>query len=205
MQKTELILIRHGETEWNKQQRMQGHLNSNLSKLGQSQINSLGKWMKNIPFDHIYCSDSPRARFTAEAITQFSGNDLKIDKRLREKNLGVFEGLTSEEAMKLYPEVFRLFKTSGPEYVIKNGESTMQLFERAYEFIESIRLNHQNERVILVTHGGVIRVLFKHILGISLDSPTFFKIRNTGLFSLYWEEKWMVSQMGLVSHLRLAS
>ena len=88
MQKTELILIRHGETEWNKQRRMQGHLNSNLSKLGESQINLLGNWMKNIPFDHIYCSDSPRARLTAEAITQFSGDDLKVDKRLREKNLG---------------------------------------------------------------------------------------------------------------------
>ncbi len=201
MQKTELILIRHGETEWNKQLRMQGHLNSNLSKLGQSQISSLGNWMKNITFDYIYCSDSPRARLTAEAITQFSGVDLKVDKRLREKNLGVFEGLTSDEAIKLHPEVFRLFKTAGSEYVIKNGESTKQLLERAYEFIEEIRLNHQNERGVLVTHGGVIRVLLKHILRISLDAPTHFKIRNTGIYSLYWEEKWMVSQMGLVPHL----
>ena len=205
MQKTELILIRHGETEWNKQQRMQGHLNSDLSKLGKSQINSLGNWMKNVSFDNIYCSDSPRARLTAEAITQFSKVDLKIDKRLREKNLGVFEGLTSNEAMELHPEVFRLFKNAGSEYVIKNGESTKQLLERAYEFIEEIRCNHQNKRVVLVTHGGVIRVLFKHTLGISLDAPTHFKIRNTGIFSLYWDEKWIVSQMGVVSHLELTS
>ena len=134
MNKTELILIRHGETEWNKQQRMQGHLNSDLSKLGQSQINSLGKWMKNTPFDHIYCSDSPRARLTAKAISKFSEKDLKIDTRLREKNLGVFEGLTSEEAKKNHPEIFHLFKTAGSEYVIENGESTKQLLERAYNF-----------------------------------------------------------------------
>ena len=201
MQKTELILIRHGETEWNKQQRMQGHLNSNLSKLGQSQINSLGKWMKNIPFDHIYCSDSPRARFTAEAITQFSGNDLKIDKRLREKNLGVFEGLTSEEAMKLYPEVFRLFKTAGSQYVIDEGESTQQLLDRALEAIEVIRHRHHQKRVLLITHGGVVRVLIKRTLGLEINAPTRFLIQNTGLFRLVWEDKWMVTQMGGISHL----
>tara|TARA_B100000700_G_scaffold227349_1_gene250995 strand:+ start:745 stop:1356 length:612 start_codon:yes stop_codon:yes gene_type:complete len=203
MNKTELIIIRHGETEWNKQRRMQGHLNSNLSKLGESQIILLGKWMEQITFKHIYCSDSPRARKTAEAITKFSGNDLKIDKRLREKNLGVFEGLTSDEAMELYPEVFHQFKTAGAEYVIKNGESTKQLFERAHNFIEEIRINHPNERVVIVTHGGVIRVLVKHILGISLDYPTYFKIMNTSLFHFYWDEKWMISQMGVISHLEV--
>ncbi len=201
MQKTELVLIRHGETFWNIQSRMQGHLNSNLSKLGLSQISLLGKWMMKIKFSHIYCSDSPRARLTAEAITKFSGHDLKIDKRLREKNLGIFEGLTSDEAMDKYPEAFQLFKTKGSEYIIKNGESTKQLFERTFELIEEIRNNHKNERVVIVTHGGVVRVLIKHILGISLDSDTCFQIRNTGLFHLFWDRKWMVSKMGEVPHL----
>ena len=72
MKKTELILIRHGETEWNSQLRMQGHSNSNLSAVGQAQIRALGQWMKNVPFDHIYSSDALRARQTAEAITQIS-------------------------------------------------------------------------------------------------------------------------------------
>ena len=203
MQKTELVLIRHGETLWNIQSRMQGHLNSNLSKLGLSQVSLLGKWMKKINFRHIYCSDSPRARITAEAITKLSGHDLKIDKRLREKNLGIFEGLTSDEAMDKYPEAFRLFKTAGSEYIIKNGESTKQLLERTFEFIEEIRNIHKNERVIIVTHGGVVRVLIKHTLGISLDSATCFQIRNTGIFHLFWDEKWMVSKMGEVPHLEL--
>ena len=201
MKKTEIIFIRHGETEWNSQQRMQGHSNSDLSSVGQAQIQKLGQWMKNVPFDHIYSSDSLRAKQTAEAITQFSGHELKIDLRLREKNLGVFEGLTSEEARERHPEVFSLFKTAGSKYVIDEGESTQQLQDRALEIVDEIRIKHLEERVLLVTHGGLIRVVMKHSLGLSLETPTRFLIRNTGVFRLVWEDKWIVSQMGGVSHL----
>ena len=201
MKETEIILIRHGETEWNSQQRMQGHSNSDLSSVGQAQIKALGQWMKNVPFDIIYSSDSLRAKQTAEAITQFSGHELKIDLRLREKNLGVFEGLTSEEARERHPEVFRLFKTAGSKYVIHEGESTQQLQDRALEIVDEIRIKHPEERVLLVTHGGFIRVVMKHSLGLSLETPTRFLIRNTGVFRLVWEDKWIVSQMGGVSHL----
>jgi probable phosphoglycerate mutase len=201
MKKTEIIFIRHGETEWNSQQRMQGHSNSDLSSVGQTQIQALGQWMKNVPFDHIYSSDSLRAKQTAEAITQFSGHKLKIDLRLREKNLGVFEGLTSEEARERHPEVFSLFKTAGSKYVIDEGESTQQLQDRALEIVDEIRIKHLKERVLLVTHGGLIRVVMKHSLGLSLETPTRFLIRNTGVFRLVWEDKWIVSQMGGVSHL----
>jgi len=201
MKKTEIILIRHGETEWNSQKRMQGHSNSDLSSVGQAQIQALGQWMKNVPFDHIYSSDSLRAKQTAEAITQFSGHELQFDQRLREKNLGVFEGLTSEEARERHPEVFRLFKTAGSKYVIDEGESTQQLQDRALEIVNEIRIKHPEERVLLVTHGGFIRVVMKHSLGLSLETPTRFLIRNTGVFRLVWEDKWLVSQMGGVSHL----
>ena len=201
MKETEIILIRHGETEWNLQQRMQGHSNSDLSSVGQAQIQALGQWMKNVPFNYIYSSDSLRAKQTAEAITQFSGHELKIDLRLREKNLGVFEGLTSEEARESNPEVFRLFKTAGSKYVIDEGESTQQLQDRALEIVEEIRIKHPEDRVLLVTHGGFIRVVMKHSLGLSLETPTRFLIRNTGVFRLVWEDKWIVSQMGGVSHL----
>ena len=201
MKETEIILIRHGETEWNSQKRMQGHSNSDLSSVGQAQIQALGQWMKNVPFDLIYSSDSLRAKQTAEAITQFSGHELQFDQRLREKNLGVFEGLTSEEARERHPEVFRLFKTAGSKYVIDEGESTQQLQERALEIVNEIRIKHPEERVLLVTHGGFIRVVMKHSLGLSLETPTRFLIRNTGVFRLVWEDKWLVSQMGGVSHL----
>ena len=201
MKKTEIILIRHGETEWNSQLRMQGHSNSPLSAVGRRQIQALGKWMENVSFDHIYSSDSLRARETAEAITQYSGDTLQFDQRIREKNLGVFEGLTSIEAREQHPEIYRFFKTGGANYVIDEGESTQQVLDRALEFIEEIRLRHLEQRVVMVTHGGLVRVLMKHTLGISIDAPTSFLIKNTGIFRLVWNEKWLVSQMGGVSHL----
>ena len=201
MRKTEIFLIRHGETVWNSQLRMQGHSDSDLSSVGKVQIQALGQWMKNVPFNNIYSSDTLRAKQTAEAITQFSGHKLKIDRRLREKNLGVFEGLTTEEARERHPEIFHLFKTAGSKYVIDEGESTQQLLDRALEIVDEILVNHSEERVLLVTHGGFVRVLMKHTLGLSLDSPTRFFIKNTGVFRLVWENKWMVSQMGGMSHL----
>jgi probable phosphoglycerate mutase len=201
MKETEIILIRHGETEWNSQKRMQGHSNSDLSEVGRGQIQALGELMKNVSFDYIYSSDSLRARQTAEAITQYSGHTLQFDQRIREKNLGVFEGLTSTEAKERHPKIYRLFKTAGANYVIDEGESTQQLLERALEFIEEIRLRHPKERVVMVTHGGVVRVLMKHALGLSIDAPTRFIIKNTGIFGLIWNENWLVTQMGVVSHL----
>ncbi|MDP7046359.1 MAG: histidine phosphatase family protein, partial [SAR324 cluster bacterium] len=92
-------------------------------------------------------------------------------------------------------------KTAGANYVIDEGESTQQLLERALEFIEEIRLRHPKERVVMVTHGGVVRVLMKHALGLSIDAPTRFIIKNTGIFGLIWNENWLVTQMGVVSHL----
>jgi broad specificity phosphatase PhoE len=69
------------------------------------------------------------------------------------------------------------------------------------EIVDEIRIKHPEERVLLVTHGGFIRVVMKHSLGLSLETPTRFLIRNTGVFRLVWEDKWIVSQMGGVSHL----
>ena len=201
MKDTVLILIRHGETLWNTQLRMQGSLDSDLTPKGESQIEALGEWMKEFPFDYLYCSDTPRAHKTAEAIREFTGHNLNLDKRLREKNLGVFEGLTSEEARERYPETFQQFKTAGASYVIDQGESTQQLLKRALDAIEEIRDRHPQKVAVAVTHGGVVRVLMKHVLGIPLDAPTQFLIGNTGIFRLVWREKWLVAEMGAEPHL----
>ena len=201
MNNTVLILIRHGETLWNTQLRMQGSLDSDLTPKGELQIKALGEWMKEVPFDYLYCSDTPRAHKTAEALSKYTGHTLNFDKRLREKNLGIFEGLTSEEAREQYPETFKLFKTAGANYVIDQGESTQQLLDRALEVIEEIRIRHPQKVLVAVTHGGVVRVLMKHVLGIPLDAPTQFLIGNTGIFRLVWREKWLVAEMGAEPHL----
>ena len=196
-----LILIRHGETLWNTQLRMQGSLDSDLTPKGELQINALGEWIQDVPFDYLYCSDTLRARKTAEAISKFTGHTLNFDKRLREKNLGIFEGLTSEEARERYPETFQFFKTAGANFVIDQGESTQQLLDRSLQAIEEIRDSHPQKVAVLVTHGGVVRVLMKHVLGVPLEAPTQFLIGNTGIFCLVWRNKWIVTEMGAVPHL----
>ena len=201
MNDTVIILIRHGETLWNTQLRMQGSLDSDLTPKGESQIKALGEWMKHIPFDYLYSSDTARARKTAESISKYSGHPLNFDLRLREKNLGIFEGLTSEEAKERYPESFKLFKTAGANYAIDKGESTQQLLDRALDVIEEIRNLHPHKVSVLVTHGGVVRVLMKHVLEIPLDTSTQFLISNTAIFRLVWKDKWIVSEMGVLSHL----
>ena len=202
MNDTTLILIRHGETLWNTQLRMQGSLDSDLTPKGELQIEALGKWMKEVSFDYLYCSDTTRARKTAESISKYTGYTLNFDERLREKNLGIFEGLTSAEARERYPETFKDFKTAGANFVIDQGESTQQLLDRALETIEEIRVRHPQKVVVLVTHGGVVRVLMKHVLGVSLEAPTQFLIDNTGMFRLVWRDKWIVAEMGIVHHLQ---
>ena len=109
--------------------------------------------------------------------------------------------MTSEEARVRYPETFQLFKTAGANYVIDQGESTQQLLDRALEAVEKIRLRHPQKVAVLVTHGGVVRVLMKHLLGVPLDAPTQFMISNTGIFLLVWRDKWIVAEMGAVPHL----
>ena len=202
MNDTVLILIRHGETLWNTQLRMQGSLDSDLTRRGESQIKALGEWMKEVPFDYLYSSDTARAHKTAEAISKFTGHNLNLDKRLREKNLGVFEGLTSEEARERYPETFKQFKTAGASYIIDQGESTQQLLERSLDAIEEIKDRHPQKVAVVVTHGGVVRVLMKHVLGIPLDAPTQFLIGNTETFRLVWRDKWIVAEMGAKPHLK---
>ena len=108
--------------------------------------------------------------------------------------------MTSEEAREKFTETFQLFKTAGANYVIDQGESTQQLLERGLEAIEKIRLRHPQKVAVLVTHGGVVRVLMKHVLGVPLDSPTQFMISNTGIFRLVWRDKWIVAEMGALPH-----
>ena len=203
MPSTEVILIRHGETEWNVQQRFQGHYDSELTEKGKRQVEALGERFKEEEMDLIYSSDLPRARKTAEAIAHLNGFSIRYDLRLREKNLGIFEGLDVNEIKARYPEAFKAFKNGGAQHRIEQGESNLLLLDRARNFLDHIHCKHEGWKIAIVTHGGFIRVVIKHSLGISQDTPTQFMIKNTSVHRLIWKnERWMVSLLGDVSHLK---
>ena len=199
---TEVTLIRHGETEWNVQRRFQGHLDSPLTETGLRQNEALGERFRDAKLDLVYSSDLMRTRRTAEALVSGNGHEIRFDQRLREKNLGIFEGLTVEEIQARYPDDFKAFRNGGSQHRIEQGESSLNLLERAREFLKEVLLEHEGKKIAVVTHGGFVRVVLKHSLGLSQDNPTRFLIQNTSIHRVVWKkDRWIVTLLGDISHL----
>src|SRR4030065_38117 len=128
---THLIAIRHGETGWNKESRFQGHLNSALNDEGLAQAQALGERLAAERFDLLLSSDLGRALQTASAIAMRSGHEIVVEPRLRERRMGLFQGLTAAEVQARYPDEYARFSTRDPDYVLPGGESVRQLFRRS--------------------------------------------------------------------------
>lgn len=204
MSKTEIILIRHGETEWNVAGRLQGQHDSPLTATGVAQTKALGRRMKHESFTRIYSSDLGRAFHTAQAIAKVTGHTVLPDVRLREKALGELEGFTWEEANTQYPEITAELDTRPHEYVIPGGESGNQMLERTLNFLNEIVAQHPEERIVAVTHGAVLSALLRYILQIPRGTARRFHILNTSIHEIAWENnQWWVNLLGDVRHVRV--
>ncbi len=202
MQRTQVIIVRHGETEWNLKGIRQGHLDSRLTTKGMAQAKALGARLGREKFTSLYSSDLGRAVETAQAIANVTGHAIVTDARLRERHLGIFQGLNAEEINSKYPEERRLMRTQGPGYVIPGGESMVQQVERNIGCMNELAAKHQGEQVVVVTHGGVVSGFFRHTLEISLEAPRRFEFVNAGINVFAHEDgNWMLLTWGDVSHL----
>jgi len=200
---TEITVVRHGETVWNADGRQQGHLDSDLSPLGLQQAGAIADCLATREFDALYSSDLGRAFHTAEFIAQITGHEIVTDQRLRERNLGIFQGLTFAEVQQRYPAEYTRFISHDPDYVIPDGESIRQRGERAVGGIEEIASNHPGETVVIVAHGGVLSDLFRHALGIPLTEPRRYKLFNASINTFYVNNgNWMLGTWGDVHHLK---
>jgi 2,3-bisphosphoglycerate-dependent phosphoglycerate mutase len=176
----ELWLIRHGETDWNREQRAQGHLDVPLSKLGLEQAKLLAARLASVHFDALYSSDLGRAFETANTVGRVLQQPVRIDGRWREIHLGVVQGLT-------YPEI----KARGMHRQNRNihepwegGESQVQLMERASAAMVDIRSNHSRGRVAVFTHGGTIRAALHSLLEDPEHRIAFAERGNTSITKL---------------------
>lgn len=204
--KTELILIRHGETEWNSQNRLQGHKDSALSREGLRQADALAARLASVRFHALYSSDLGRALETARRIAARTGHAVVPDTRLRERGLGILEGLTREEASQRHPEVYESYSHEGPDYVVPEGESTGQRLAHAVECLHELGARHRGERVVAVTHGGVLSLLFRHSLGIPLGTPRAFSVLNAGWNQFdFHDGRLRLVTWGDVTHLQATS
>ncbi|MGH7772469.1 MAG: histidine phosphatase family protein [Candidatus Binatia bacterium] len=202
MERTHLIVVRHGETTWNAEGRWQGHLDSPLTTGGMKQAQALAKRLMNQCFSALYTSDLGRAYQTAQIIAATTGHGLVSDERLRERHLGIFQGLRSEEIKTVYPEEYQVYTSRDPDHAIPGGESLRQQVERNIGCLEELARRHLGESIVVVTHGGVLGGLFRHTLSIPFQAPRRFEFMNASFnVFTYGERYWTVQTWGDVSHL----
>jgi probable phosphoglycerate mutase len=155
---TTLVLVRHGETEWNRERRWQGHADPGLNDAGQRQAAELADRLGSASFDALYSSDLARARETAEIVSARVGLPVRLDPRLREVDVGEWSGLTSEEVEALYPDHYRARHDGVTPWM--GGESYDAMGARVLEALREIAAAHESGRVLVVTHGGPMRAVW---------------------------------------------
>ena len=169
-------LVRHGETVWNLEGRLQGHRHIPLTERGSAQARQLAVRLDGQVAGPVYSSDLAHALATAQAIAAGSAADVRPDALLREFSYGEWEGLTMEQAKANDPEVYAIRITGrNTDYAAPGGETTIELLERVRRFTDAARKRHPSEDVTIVAHGGSIRAVAVCLLG--LDAEHFWRLR----------------------------
>ncbi len=175
-----ILLIRHGETDWNAEQRWQGHLDVPLNQNGLAQVQALAKHLRGRPIRAVYSSDLSRAQATAAPIAETFGLTVKGDPRWRELNLGIFQGLTTSEISRQYPDEARRMHEDYMDYVMPKGEARRAMQARAYAAFGEIVADEAGPEIVVVSHGGTIRVLLMKLFG-SGDEIVHKALYNTSI------------------------
>jgi probable phosphoglycerate mutase len=206
---TRIILIRHGETAWNAERRLQGHLDIDLNAEGQRQARALASALAGEHFDALVSSDLARAAQTAKAVGDVLHLPLFIDARLRERCYGGFEGLLYSEIAERYPREFAAWQGRDVDGELppgKNrGETFRQFYDRAMGAILGWAADNPGKSLALVAHGGVLECAYRAALGLSLETPRNFKVLNASINRfIVQDRKLQLVSWGEVDHLRPA-
>ena len=164
---TTLILVRHGETDWNRSGRWQGHADAPLNDRGRDQARALADELLDAHVAAVYASDLRRARETAEIIADRLGRPVEIDPRLREVDVGGWAGLTTAEIEARFPDSVARWYRGDPGHAFEGGETYAAMGERVVAALADIAARHPGEQVVVVLHGGPIRALLAHAGGIT--------------------------------------
>lgn len=186
MDATRIIAIRHGETAWNVDTRIQGHLDIPLNDTGLWQAQRVATALAGEPLAAIYASDLKRADATARAIAQVAGRDVVSHTGLRERCFGSFEGKTFQEIEAAWPDEALAWRRRVPEWTPEGGESLVQLRERIGTTAADLAARHAGEQIVLVAHGGVLDMLYRLASGQALDAPRTWQLGNAAINRLLW-------------------
>ena len=206
--KTRICIIRHGETPWNTEKRIQGHTDIGLNDEGVKQAAAAAQWIKrqHTNLKALYSSDLSRAWLTATAI----GDGLNLlpipEPSFRERKYGCFEGLTYLEAEKNHPQAYAQFHARIPFFQIPDGgESLVALHERVSGALKNIARKHLGQSIGIVCHGGVLDIINRFVRGKPLAEKRDFDIPNAAINWIVFEENpmptWTIEVWGDTRHL----
>jgi len=202
MKETTVIVVRHAETTWNRERRMQGTTDTALSDVGRAQAEALARRLADEAFTMVYSSDLSRAHDTARVIARHSRRPLRLDPRLRERAFGVFEGLVADEIRARYPKEYARFASRDPDYEVPGGESARGFARRCLGCLAEIADSHSGEQIVVVTHGLVLDALYRSAHKLEHDVPRPVPLINASvnLFT-YGARAWRMLEWGDVTHL----
>ena len=208
---TDILLIRHGETAWNAERRLQGHLDIPLNGEGERQAALLADAIAHEPIDTLVASDLQRARQTAQAVADRRGLALHVDPALRERGYGGFEGLLYSEIEQRFPREFAAWQARDIDAVLPPGrnvgESFRAFFDRATGAILALAAAHPGRTLALVAHGGVLECAYRLARGLPLETPRDFKVYNASINRFRYDPATQTLELvswGEVEHLRPA-
>lgn len=186
MQITRILAVRHGETEWNRDTRIQGHTDIPLNTRGLRQAELLALALRDEPIAAFYASDLSRALQTAHTVARRHGKTVTAHSGLRERAFGRFEGVTWSDIEANWPDDARAWRQRTPDFAPEGGESLLQLRARVVATLESLAAEHPGEQVMVVAHGGVLDILYRAATRLELQAPRSWDLGNTAVNRLLW-------------------
>ncbi len=182
MTATRLCLVRHGETAWNAERRIQGQLDVPLSSVGHAQARAAARRLAREGFAAVYSSDLVRALHTAEAAARRLKLPIRRRSDLRERHYGVLQTLTFAEFAQHHPQAHTRFLAREEAFALPGGGESLRRFaDRVHRCVDEIVAAHPGGQVLVVTHGGVLDILYRRASGKPLSAPRDFEIPNAGL------------------------
>ena len=186
MQLTRILAIRHGETAWNRDTRIQGHIDIPLNERGHWQARRAAEALRDEPIAAVYSSDLARAHATAQAIAATRGLPVHTHQGLRERHFGRFEGKTWSEIETGWPDEALAWRKRVPDFAPEGGENLLTLRERIATTVHELAARHPGEQVVMVAHGGVLDVLYRLATGQDIQAPRTWTLDNAGINRLLW-------------------
>lgn len=186
MKVTRILAVRHGETAWNRDTRIQGHTDIDLNEHGRWQAAQLAQALAEEPIDAFYASDLSRALETAQAVARRHDKPVHTHAGLRERCFGRFEGHTWAELEARYPEESTAWRKRVPDFAPPGGESLLQLQDRVVRAVNELAARHPGEQILVAVHGGVLDILYRAATRLELQAPRSWELPNTGINRLLW-------------------